>query len=132
MSLCTMEWKETRLYSILNRKCPFCHEGDFFVAHPYNLARAGDTYDRCGKCGGRFSMEPGFYYGAMYVSYAFGTAVCVAVWLTLYLFWPAASLWTQIGAIIAVLIISAPWLYATSKITWANLFFKYRGTSHTV
>ena len=38
-----MEWKVTKLYSILNFKCPFCHEGQFFVAHPYNLRRAGDS-----------------------------------------------------------------------------------------
>jgi hypothetical protein len=43
-----MDLKGTKLYySILNFKCPYCHEGQFFVAHPYNLRRAGDLLDKC-------------------------------------------------------------------------------------
>lgn len=120
-----MAWKQTKLYSILNRKCPYCHEGEFFVSHPYDLAKAGDTHAQCPACKRKFSMEPGFYYGAMYVSYAIGVAVSVAVWVAFYVLWPTAGMWTVLGTIITTLLIGAPWFYATSKIIWANLFFHF-------
>lgn len=122
-----MEWKRTKLYSIVNRKCPFCHEGQFFVSHPYDLKRAGDTHEKCPVCNRKFNLEPGFYYGAMYVSYGLGVAVCVAVWVAFLVLWPTAGMWTVIATILGTLLLSAPWMYATSKIIWANLFFKFEG-----
>ena len=76
-----MAWKDTMLYSILGFKCPYCHTGDFFVSHPYDLRHTGDVHDHCGHCGRRFNIEPGFYYGAMYVSYAIGVAAMVTVFV---------------------------------------------------
>ena len=67
--------KGTKLYSILKFKCPHCHEGGFFKAHPYNISKAGDIYDKCPVCNNKNSKEPGFYYGAMYVSYGLGVAL---------------------------------------------------------
>ena len=71
--------KGQKLYSILKFKCPHCHEGEFFEdRNPYNLSSMSKTFERCPKCDRKFSMEPGFYYGAMYVSYAIGVAHIVS------------------------------------------------------
>ena len=122
-----MEWKVTKLYSILNFKCPFCHEGQFFVAHPYNLRRAGDLLERCPACQRKYSIEPGFYFGAMYVSYAITVAVAVSIWVAIQVLAPDRALHWQIGLIGMVLFLGAPLFYALSKITWANMFFEYKG-----
>ncbi|WP_175402755.1 DUF983 domain-containing protein [Mangrovivirga cuniculi] len=39
--------------------------------------------DKCSCCGLRFEIEPGFYFGAMYISYAFVVALFVATSLFL-------------------------------------------------
>ena len=117
--------KGTKLYSIFKLKCPHCHEGDFFQAHPYNLSKAGDIYIKCPVCGEKNSKEPGFYYGAMYVSYALGVALFVAVWVLITLFVPEPSYILYTTAIVVSLILLAPILYALSKIIWANMFFHY-------
>ena len=119
--------KGTPLYSIVHFKCPYCQEGDFFVAHPYNLRRAGDLYERCPKCGGRYTIEPGFYYGAMYVSYGLGIAVAVAIWVAFMVLAPNASPHWIVGTVGAVLLLSSPHLYALSRIIWANMFLAGRG-----
>ena len=62
--------KDSKLYSILHFKCPFCHEGDFFLSHPYDLKHAGDLHEACPVCHRKYEKEPGFYYGAMFISYA--------------------------------------------------------------
>ena len=117
--------KGTRLYSIFKRKCPRCHEGDFFVSTPYDLRKAGEIHENCPKCGLKYSKEPGFYYGAMYVSYALGVALFVALWVSMNLFFSDVSTGLQIFIIITVSIILTPYLYALSKIIWANFFIKY-------
>lgn len=115
----------SRLYSIFKMKCPRCHEGEFFVSTPYNLRKAGDIHEHCDKCGLKYEKEPGFYYGAMYVSYALGVALFVTLWVSMNLFFENVSTGWQIFIIIAVTIILTPYLYALSKIIWANFFIKY-------
>jgi len=106
-------------------KCPRCHEGEFFISHPYDLKKAGDIHQNCSNCGLKYSKEPGFYYGAMYVSYALGVALFVTLWTSFNLFFPYASAGVQITTIISLTILLTPYLYALSKIIWANLFIKY-------
>jgi len=119
--------KGTKLYSILHLKCPYCQEGDFFVAHPYNLRRAGDTYEKCPICQGKFSIEPGFYFGAMYVSYGITVAVAISMWVAIAVLAPNMALPWQIGLIGMAILLGGPWYYALSKIIWANMFFNYQG-----
>jgi len=124
--LCTMAWKDTMLYSVLGFKCPYCHEGEFFVSHPYDMKHTGDVHDHCPKCNGKFNIEPGFYYGAMYVSYAIGVAAMVTVWVATAVLFPNLSPTGLVVAILSTLLIGSPWFYALSKIIWANIFFKYK------
>ncbi len=117
--------KGSKLYSIFKHKCPRCHEGEFFVSHPYDLSKAGDIHPECPKCGLKYQAEPGFYYGAMYVSYALAVALFVTIWVSFNLFLPSFSVGWQIGAIVFFTLILTPYLYALSKIIWANFFFSY-------
>ena len=78
--------KGTKLYSIIKFRCPVCHEGDFLEGHPYSIKHLGDVRQKCNSCGQPYSKEPGFYFGAMYVAYALGVVLFVAVWLFTYLF----------------------------------------------
>jgi len=117
--------KGSKLFSIFKMKCPRCHEGDFFISHPYDLKKAGDIHQNCSHCDLKYSKEPGFYYGAMYVSYALGVALFVTLWTSFNLFFPTASVGVQITVIISLTILLTPYLYALSKIVWANLFIKY-------
>lgn len=49
-------------------KCPSCGEGDMFKK-PLKLSNPIDMYETCTHCGQKFEPEPGFYYGAMFLSY---------------------------------------------------------------
>ena len=117
--------KGSKLYSIFKMKCPQCQEGDFFISHPYDLKKAGNLHENCSKCGLKYSKEPGFYYGAMYVNYALGVALFVTLWVSFNLFFPDLSVGWQIGLIIFFTVILTPYMYALSKIIWANFFIIY-------
>lgn len=120
--------KGTKLYSIVHRKCPHCHEGEFFVTrNPYDLSGAGDLLESCSACHRKFEPEPGFYYGGMYVSYAFAVAICVTVYVAMGILVPSTTPTTRLFWVLGVLVFTAPVMYAWSKILWANLFTSYKG-----
>jgi uncharacterized protein (DUF983 family) len=119
--------KGSKAYSILLLKCPRCHQGDFLEAHPYKLKNFNKVKERCPQCHLKYSIEPSFYYGSMYVSYGVGIAVAVAVYvLTLILGLKMGPLPLFI-AIVATLVITMPYIAAISKSIWANIFFKFDG-----
>ena len=117
--------KGSKLYSIFRMKCPRCQEGDFFESHPYNLKKAGDLLPECPKCHLKYEKEPGFYFGAMYVSYALGVALFVTLWVSFNLFLSWVSAGVQVFVIASAAILTAPYLYALSKIIWANFFIPF-------
>lgn len=118
--------KGTKIYSIVKFKCPQCNEGDFFVSHPYDLKNAGKLHEKCSECGLKYAKEPGFYYGAMYVSYAFGVGLFVTTIVIYYLIFRRIDVWILLGIMGFLSIITAPFNYALSKIIWANLFIGYK------
>lgn len=129
-----MAWKDTMLYSIFAEKCPKCHEGDLFeVRNAYKLKSLTKMNKNCPHCGENFQPEPGFYFGAAYVSYALTVALWVAVIVALITFdalgWieygflthPATSLVTGI----VLLLLLLPVLYRQSRAIWINFFVKF-------
>ncbi|MFM1893825.1 MAG: DUF983 domain-containing protein [Flavobacteriales bacterium] len=118
--------KGSKLYSIATMTCPQCQEGRFMVAHPYRFSTMGEVNDHCEKCGLNLKPEPGFYYGAMYVSYALGVAVFVTIWASCNWFFDNVDVWTQISLVLIALVGLGPYLYALSKVIWANFFIHYK------
>lgn len=124
--------KGTKLYSVFNKKCPHCHEGDFFEDNnSYNLKKVGDVRENCEVCKRKLMIEPGFYYGAMYVAYALAVATYVSIYVATLVLYPSASTGTFIALIVGGLILASPYLYTLSKIIWGNFFIAYKGVELT-
>jgi len=67
-----MSWinKQSKLYGVLNLKCPACHTGSLFKSKSYfPLSQITDMPNQCSVCGEDYIRETGFYFGAMYISY---------------------------------------------------------------
>ena len=72
----------------------------------------------------KYSPEPGFYFGALFVSYALGVALFVTFWVVFNLFFEDMAVGLQILIIVIASIVTAPYFYSLSKIIWVNLFIK--------
>lgn len=118
--------KRTYLYSLLFLKCPQCRQGKFLEAHPYKLSNMNKVKEKCPKCGLHYSIEPAFYTGSMYVSYAVGIAVGVAVFVLTYFTGLAKHPLAIFGYIVSGLFLLMPYIGAVSKSIWAHFFFKYK------
>ncbi|MBL4710182.1 MAG: DUF983 domain-containing protein [Flavobacteriales bacterium] len=119
--------KGSKLYSILKFKCPHCHDGDFFKSNnPYQLSSMSETRNECSKCNRKLSLEPGFYYGAMYVSYGLGVAHIVSFLVAKWILEFEMSFWNFIILVGITLTLLTPLYYAISKIVWANMFMNFK------
>ena len=120
--------KGMKLYSILFGACPKCHQESMYtVKNPYVLSDTLKINDNCTHCGTKYRMEPSFFYGSMYVSYAVGIAFAVAAFVISYLFFES-SLTIAFIAIILTLIGFMPIIMRLSRNIWINLFMSYDKT----
>ncbi|MAU17519.1 MAG: DUF983 domain-containing protein [Muricauda sp.] len=117
--------KGTKMYSILTGNCPRCHEESMYEnPNPYVLSKIFSMNERCSHCGLKYKIEPSFFYGAMYVSYAVGVAFAVAAFVISFLF-IGTSLLTTFISIVATLIVFMPLIIRLSRNIWINFFVKY-------
>ncbi len=119
-------WKKgTKLYSVNHNKCPRCQEGDFFVKPAgFRFKDNLKMHESCSNCGLKYMIEPSFFYGAMYVSYAITVAMAVAVFVICQLF--DLSLVASLVSIMVVLILANPFVMRISRLLYINLFISFK------
>ena len=122
--------KPNLLMSILANNCPRCRRGKLFKQNnPYKLKGLMEMNEKCPVCGQTTDMEPGFYYGTSYVSYALAVTVSVTTFIAWWViigfslddnrfFW-----WMGMNAIL--LITLQPLLMRLSRSIWISFFIRY-------
>lgn len=83
--------------------------------------------DHCSCCGQSFMPEPGYYFGAMFVSYAINAGFFIGVWLGMYLLMEEISLTAMIVALLVVVLGLLPLTFRLSRVMWIYIFVRYRG-----
>jgi uncharacterized protein (DUF983 family) len=106
------------LSSILHQRCPRCRVGSIFRSSIFR--GLPKMYERCAVCGLKFEREPGYFLGAMYISYglALGTITVLAVGLWAGTGWPLTKvvLWA-----VVLFLPLAPSLTLFSRVLWIYL-----------
>jgi uncharacterized protein (DUF983 family) len=116
--------KTSKLYAIVKGKCPHCRRGDIFTGNTYgfNIQR---TNTKCGHCNQRFEIEPGYFYAAMYVSYAMNMIEMISMgFVTYYLSGGRLdfdSVWLYVGVIFLTSLLLSPFNYRYSRIILLHL-----------
>jgi len=120
--------ERSSLESIVREKCPRCRKGDMFVSPKYQLRNFDKMYPECEFCGFKFDIEPGFYTGAMYVSYAFSVAIFIIVGFSLYIFFNDPDIYIYVTVTLMTIIFLFPILFRYSRVIYLHIFggVKYR------
>lgn len=130
-----MKARRSVLLSILGNRCPACREGrQFRVRNPYRPKTINDMHPACPVCGADFAREPGFYFGAAYVSYALTVALWVAVWVALLTF--GALGWITFTGFfdqpevflisgVVTLLLLLPLVQRLSRSIWIHFFLRF-------
>lgn len=128
-----LEKKRSLTSSILTLRCPHCREGHLYTnPHTYTLSKLGEAKQVCDVCGTNLNPEPGFYFGAAYVSYALTVALWVSVLVALKVLdalgWIEFGFLTHPGTFLTtgfvMTILTFPYLFRLSRSMWAHFFIK--------
>jgi uncharacterized protein (DUF983 family) len=109
--------------SIFKYKCPRCRKGDLFTK-PFDFKDPLKMPDHCSVCGQATSPEPGYYYGAMFMSYI----VTGFLYLFIIGFCIMVLKWTVNQSFVLLLIFVAITYFKTARLSralWIHIMIDY-------
>ena len=119
-----------KLIHILKGKCSKCEKGDIFTKKNGILRlQMPKMNERCPNCNHKFLIEPGYFYGAMYVSYGLTVAEGIIIFFLSSFFVVQPVHFFVVLSISAVLLSTTNYKY--SRILWIYLFTKRGKKSYT-
>lgn len=103
-------------------KCPRCGEGELFHdRNPFNLSKLASMPKRCASCNLKLEPETGFYYGAMWISYAIGVLLSLLLAAILILALRIPTLYAFLIIMVFHLLFS-PYLFRVSRAFWLSFY----------
>lgn len=110
------------LKAVAEAKCPQCRTGHMFKFKWWQISKFSKFYETCPTCNLRFDREPGFFHGAMYISYAMIVAMVTNVWFILYFVFNDPPMQVYIVTIIILNILLLPIFFRYSRVIYLYLF----------
>lgn len=111
------------LSSVITLKCAKCRNGSMFI----QVEKLNDWFtmhDYCPVCNTHLYYEPGFYWGAMYVSYAISSGLVFILFLLAYFGFG----WSLTGSFVfltIVILLMSPYIFRLSRSFWFAAFTRY-------
>jgi uncharacterized protein (DUF983 family) len=117
--------KGSKIYAMVTGCCPKCHEESMYVdGNPFNVMKIYAMHEKCSHCGQVYKIEPSFFFGAMFVSYALGVGIGIITFLIAH-YGFQANLKTSFIAIVASLILFNTIIMRLSRNIWINFFIDF-------
>jgi len=110
-----MENKEEvgQWYAIVHAKCARCRKGRMFEPGVFKQK----MFKRCEYCDLFYERHPGYFYVAMYVSYAMNVAEVIALGIaTFVLSGGSENIWLYLTVILGFTLLLAPFNYRYSRV----------------
>ncbi|MFA0960541.1 DUF983 domain-containing protein [Roseivirga sp. BDSF3-8] len=114
--------KRSKLLAIAGGKCPRCREGNMFKNSLLHVTKFDKMHKECPNCGLVFEREPGFFFGAMYVSYAFTMGILLTTAFVLYNFFDDPELIVYVLTVPAIVILLLPPIFRFSRVLYLHAF----------
>ena len=101
--------------AVINAKCPRCRVGAIYTNPIYSL-HGQKMLKTCPHCSMVYEREPGYFYAAMYVSYAFIVAELVTMAVAMSVLTGSDNPWLYIVILLSVIGVLAPFNFRYSRI----------------
>ena len=111
---------------MLALRCPRCHQGKLFSESALSLRHFDEMPEACPVCRQHLEPEPGFYWGAMYISFGFSTGIVLVIGLVIYHFLHNPDTWVYVLAVAIVTLLSAPLSFRYAR---AVMLYAFGGIS---
>jgi uncharacterized protein (DUF983 family) len=109
--------------------CPQCRTGKLFPVSSFSYRKLSQVNAKCEVCGATLIHEPGFYDGAMYISYAFSVALVITSLVMITVLVEKPELWMYLGTVMVLnsLLLPAMLRYSKTLYQYGMGKLKYRG-----
>jgi uncharacterized protein (DUF983 family) len=112
----------SKLQAIVEAKCPRCRQGDIFEYSNWHLTRFTATHELCPVCKLRYEVEPGFFIGAMYISYAMSVALAFTSGVAVYVLGDDPALWVYLVIVTGLVTLLLPLMFRYSRVLFLYMF----------
>lgn len=112
--------------AIMACKCPRCRNGNMFPFPVYNVRRMLDMNEHCPHCHLKFEIEPGYYYGAMYISYAMTCAIGIILGVILWKGFGDPDVNVYLCVILSSIFIFSPVTFRYSRVITSHIISPIR------
>lgn len=116
--------KGSKAYSIFGFKCPRCHEGELYDHKILEFKGSFEMPKECAVCQQNYMPAPGFYYGAMFISYAIMGWFCLG-FIGFCIFVLDLSINASFAWLIFTYALMLVWIFRLSRAIWINVNVKY-------
>jgi uncharacterized protein (DUF983 family) len=113
--------KSNIVLAIVQEKCPQCSDSKVFHKPKHFFALIPQMKSACENCGYHYEREPGFYQGAMFVSYGLSLIEGVILFFVLQLAAPNMPTLTVVSSIIALIFLLSMRNFRLSRMIWLYL-----------
>ncbi len=112
----------TKLVKILKGKCPNCENGYVFKKNDKFVFQIPKMEKCCNNCGHVFEREPGYFFGALYVSYGLTVFQGLTIFLICNFLIGDMPFPAIIGAITVFMVLMSSINYKLSRVIWITIF----------
>jgi uncharacterized protein (DUF983 family) len=109
------------IINILTEKCPNCGKGHVFEKNK-NIFQFPVMKKNCEVCDYRFDREPGYFLGAMYLSYGLSVLQGIITFLLFYFLFPSVPLLWRAFTIVGVILLFSFKNFKLSRILYIHIF----------
>lgn len=98
-----------------------------FETGTFSFSKPFEMHPRCPKCDLNYEPEPGYYYGAMYMSYMITGGFCLS-FVGLLILGFGWSINGSFALLIVILTLLFVWIFRFARAIWINIYVKYDPT----
>ena len=113
--------KDSHFLAFLSQDCPRCHKGKIFEKHSYH-PKFMRMHEKCPVCDYKFEIEPGFFWGSMYVNYAFSVGIGLVSGILTYYLLNDPPVWVYMGIITSLLALLSPLIFRFGRVVFIYVF----------
>ena len=118
----TPEFVDSTALALLQLRCPRCHQGKMFTYSALNITKFARMPEQCPMCGQTFEPEPGFYFGSMYITFAFNVATFLVLGVLIYYLMGNPDTWVYVTIITGATVVFTPVILRYSRALMLYLF----------
>jgi uncharacterized protein (DUF983 family) len=107
------KYVKSEFRSALHGKCPKCRRGKMFASGTFLNQKMNE---KCPHCGFHFEVEPGYFYVAMFVSFAMNIIIMVTFGVGTYLITHSEDPWLYLPIVLIPPVLFSPLTFRYSRI----------------